>query len=142
MAFNQTADGIEIIYVEVPPALRDAGVTTGTTLVRGKWDDTVLVGEAFAFHKGCPPIAYPVRGVVDRSGALIVIGPLPTSCTGREYAWDAGSVMRFDPGGRDANTETRPAKTKVKARERSRPKPRAAPVRRQPQPQWQQWRWW
>jgi hypothetical protein len=139
MTLSRTANGIEISYAEIPPALRELGVGTGTVLVRGKWDDTILVGEAFTFQKGCPPISYPIRGVIDRSGALIVIGPMPTSCGSREYAWSDGAVMRFEPPREASRTEPRAAKPKPK------PKPRPAPQRQlQPQPQpnpWQQWRW-
>jgi hypothetical protein len=136
MGMNNSGDEIEIVYTEVPPMLRELGVVPGQRLLHGKWEDTILVGEAYAFAKGCAPIAYPVRGVVDRSGALIVIGPAPTDCSAREYAWGPSSVMRFDP-------PQQPAPAAAKQRVKPKPKPRPA-QRRQPSPwpQQQQWRWW
>ena len=75
MTLSVNGDDLEISYLEVPAALREIGVASGTPLVRGHWDGKVLNGEAFAFSPGCPPIGYPVRGVVDFQGSLVVIGP-------------------------------------------------------------------
>jgi hypothetical protein len=138
MAMSNTDDEIEIIYSEVPPALRELGVVPGTRLLHGKWEDTILVGTAYVFAKGCAPIAYPVRGVVDRSGALIVIGPAPTDCSRSQYAWGPSSVMRFDPP--QQRQQPKPKVTKPKPKPPQRP---AAPRSQQPMwPQQQQWRWW
>ena len=141
MGMNNSGDEIEIIYSEVPPMLRELGVVPGQRLLHGKWEDTILVGEAYAFAKGCAPMAYPIRGVVDRSGALIVIGPAPVDCAvPRSYMWGPSSVMRFDPPQQPAPAARAKAAPKPKPKPRPRP---AAPRPPQQQPmQQQQWRWW
>lgn len=143
MAMSRTTAGIEISYIEVPADLRELGVKSGAVLVRGQWDDTVLIGDAFMFARDCAPIAYPIRGVVDRSGALVIIGPQPQSCGSSALVWSDASVMRFEPPALPPVRE-REAKPKPKPK----PKPEVRPIERKPPrpapqqaPQWQQWRW-
>jgi hypothetical protein len=152
--------GIEIAFgADVPPALRELGVTTGTMLVRGQWEDDVLIGEAYAFSKDCKPISYAIRGVVAYGGTLIVFGPVPTTCTVDDYgtySWGKEAVMRFDmpppsPHAEDVKgkrkRESKPSPPpKPKAKPKPAPRPRVAPRPTYQQPQqWpgypQQWRW-
>jgi hypothetical protein len=143
LALSHTGDGIEISYIDVPAVLRELGVQSGQVVVRGKWDDTILVGEAFVFARGCAPIAYPIRGVVDRSGALILIGPQPQDCEAKVYVWGEGAVMRFEP------PRAPPVREKPKVRPKPKPKPKPKPRQEAPaaprpqyqQPQPWQWRW-
>lgn len=140
---------IEISYITLPPLLREVGVKPGQILVQGKWNDrdNVLEGQAYAFVHGCEPIPYPVRGVVNReTGVLVVIGPMPTSCTDRTLAWKEGSVMTFDQSSSPSPVIKR---EKEKKKERiARPKPRREPRPSrqepyvpQPYPWREQWRW-
>jgi hypothetical protein len=120
---------IEISYITLPPLLREVGVKPGQVLVQGKWNDrdNVLEGQAYAFVHGCEPIPYPVRGVVNReTGVLVVIGPMPASCTDRTLIWKEGSVMTFD---QPPSPVTKREKEKKKERvvERVKPKPRSKP---------------
>jgi hypothetical protein len=157
-------NGIEIAYgADVPQALREIGVTTGTMLIKGQWEDDILIGQAWAFSKDCGPISYAIRGVVTYGGALIVFGPVPTSCNVEDYehySWGKEAIMRFDmpppsphaetvkgKGKRSEQRESKPERPKPKAKPAPppRPKPRAAPRPTYQQPQWpsypQQWRW-
>ena len=68
---------LELRYTDPPAQLREIGVAPDTVLVRGHWENTVLVGEAFVFSPNCQPIAYPVRGIVDLNSVLVVMGPIP-----------------------------------------------------------------
>lgn len=134
--------GLEITYsASIPADLRELGVSVGTMLVRGTWEDKVLVGEAWAFSPECKSISYPVLGVVDYSGALVVFGPVPRSCKAGDSSWGKQALMRFEA----------PASPRAERRAKPRPerkKPRPAP-RPQRQPQYypqQQWpsypQWW
>ena len=151
MALAIQPDGtIEISYIIPPVMLREVGVKTGQVLVQGKWNerDNVLEGQAYAFVHGCEPISYPVRGVVNReTGVLVVIGPMPMSCTDRTLAWKEGSVMTFDQVLPPLQTENKKKKKKEKKEERvAKPKPKPRPSRQEPYMpapyQWrEQWRW-
>ena len=123
-------EDIEIAYVEVPPALREIGVSSGAVLLRGTWENTVLVGEAFAFAKDCAPIPYKVRGIVDQSGALVVVGPMPKDCADRALVWGSGSIMRFEPGRSQLAKPVARERPKAKAKPKPKPAPRAKPRRR------------
>jgi hypothetical protein len=139
---------IEISYITLPPLLREAGVKPGQVLVQGKWTDrdSVLEGQAYAFVHGCEPIPYPVRGVVNReTGVLVVIGPMPMSCTDRTLIWKEGSVMTFD---QPPSSMTKREKEKKKERvvERVKPKPKSKPKSVSPYSPYEynwreQWRW-
>lgn len=147
MTLSVNGDDLEISYLEVPPALREQGVTPGTLLVRGQWDGMIFTGQAYLFATGCPPIAYPVRGVVDRANSLVVIGPTPVSCNDPTLTWGDAAVMRFDPP-QQAPTRVREKKREKRKVEKPKPKPKPA-VRRQPAApspwapyqQQYQWRW-
>ena len=149
MMLSRVGDGLEIAYgADVPPELRELGVTAGTLLVRGKWNEDVLVGEAYAFSPECKSIAYPIRGIIDRGGALIVVGPVPSSCKAESYSWDK-AVIKFTQPLAPASRLVRAEKKKTKPKPEPKPKQRvrAAPRQQpapqlQPQPYWQQqWRW-
>ena len=151
MLLTRSGDnGLEIAYgADVPAQLRELGVNPGTVLVRGQWDDRILIGEAYTFAPGCGSIAYPIRGVVDYGGALVVIGPMPMSCQASERSWDR-AVIRFEPPPvaepeRERRTKRiEKPKAKAKAKAKAAPKPRAAPrAPSQPSYQWPtyQWRW-
>jgi hypothetical protein len=137
---------IEISYITLPPLLRETGVKPGQILVQGKWTDrdNVLEGQAYAFVHGCEPIPYPVRGVVNQTGVLVVIGPMPMSCTDRTLTWKEGSVMTFD---QSSSSVTKREKEKKKERVVERkPKPKLRPSRQEPYvpapyPWREQWRW-
>ncbi len=142
---------LEISYLEPPALLREIGVTAGTVLVRGHWEgafpNEVLEGEAFVFSADCPPQSFPVRGLVDHAGGLVVLGPSPSSCGGARE-WNAASLMRFESVER---LEERPRKRKAepkpesKPKPKPKPKPRAKPRQPPQQPQYQQpfypWGW-
>jgi hypothetical protein len=138
---------IEISYITLPPLLREVGVKPGQILVQGKWTDrdNVLEGQAYAFVHGCEPIPYPVRGVVNReTGVLVVIGPMPVSCTDRTLVWKEGSVMTFDqsssPVIKREKKKERVVERKPKPRREPRPS-RQEPYVPQPYPWREQWRW-
>lgn len=151
MTLSVNGDDLEISYLEVPAALREIGVASGTPLVRGHWDGKVLNGEAFAFSPGCPPIGYPVRGVVDFQGSLVVIGPAPVSCADRTLVWNESAVIRFDPPQQAPSVRVKKRKDDKPKAQKPKPKPKPEakrPVRRAPAPaspwmpqQQYQWRW-
>jgi len=161
MVLRRAADnGMEIAFgANVPANLRELGVTDGTMLVRGQWEEDILIGEAWAFSKDCKAISYAIRGVVTYGGSLIVFGPVPTSCNVEDYehySWGKEAVMRFDqppPSPYDADVKGKRKREKVvdrpppKPKPKPKPTPRAAPrpTYQQPQQQWpgypSQWRW-
>jgi hypothetical protein len=147
MSMTRAGDnGLEIAYgTDVPVALREVGVTTGSLLVRGSWEAGVLIGEAFAFAKDCAPIAYAIRGVVDYGGSLVIIGPSPAACGG-DPLWSKAAVMRFDAPARAVAAARSKQRAVEKPKPKPKPKPRAAPRPSYQQPQqwpgyYQQWRW-
>lgn len=149
MTATVSGDHIEIRYVSPPVALRELGVTADTLLVRGQWEAGIFTGEAYAFAPGCPAgVPYPVRGMVDQVGNLLVLGPAPTAvtrdCKPEALAWTKSSILRFEPVGQERRPEVKAKpKPKPKPRPQVRPAPRPQPQLRQPwenQPQWQ-WRW-
>jgi len=152
MVLTKVADGkgIEIAFgADVPPTLRELGVTAGTMLVRGQWEDDVLIGEAWVFSKDCKPISYAIRGVVAYGGTLIVFGPVPANCNVEDYehySWGKEAVMRFEqpppsPHAVDVKGKHKSAESKPKPKARRQPPPPAKPraPARPAQPQWQQW---
>jgi hypothetical protein len=151
MTLSVTGDDLEISYLEVPAALREQGVTPGTPLVRGQWDGMIFTGQAFLFAAGCSPIAYPIRGVVDRANSLVVIGPAPVSCNDPTLTWNDSAVMRFDPPpSRPPREQKKPKAEKPKSKPKSKPKPKpevrrrpaaSAPSPWAPYQQQYQWRW-
>ena len=158
MALVIQPDGtIEISYIIPPVMLREVGVNTGQVLVQGKWNDrdNVLEGKAYAFVHGCEPIPYPVRGVVNReTGVLVVIGPMPMSCTDRTLAWKEGSVMTFDqvlppPPLQTEKRKKREKREKVERVPKPKLKPKSQPQQPQSQPypqrrqqyDWRGWAW-
>lgn len=95
--------GLVIKYAQPRPDLAGL-VTPGTVLARGQWRGPhaqVFVGEAFIFSRLCGAIPYPVRGTVDQSQTLVLVGPAPqfdTSC--RVIGYDIRSqhaMLRFEP---------------------------------------------
>jgi hypothetical protein len=137
---------IEISYITLPPLLREVGVKPGQILVQGKWTDrdNVLEGQAYAFVHGCEPIPYPVRGVVNQTGVLVVIGPMPMSCTDRTLTWKEGSVMTFDQPSSVTKREKEKKKERVverKPKPRREPRRETAPYMSQPYQWREQWRW-
>lgn len=140
------AEGLEIAYgTDIPSELRELGVTAGTMLVKGQWEDKTFVGEAWAFSSECKSISYPVLGVVDHSGALVVFGPVPRSCKAGDSSWGKQALMRFEVPVPAAAPR---AERKAKPRPEPKPKPRPAPRPQRQQPQYypQQWpsypQWW
>lgn len=144
---------LEIYYLDPPAMLRENGVKPDTVLVRGHWEKETLVGEAYVFPVGCAPIAYPIRGLVDVSYALVVLGPVPNvtaACEVSRYEWTEGSVMRFEALGslpakaaksRKKAEPKKKAEPEPKAKAKPKPKPRPRPVA-PAQPSYPQpWRW-
>jgi hypothetical protein len=95
--------GWVVQYAQPRPDLNGL-VMPGTVLVRGHWQGRppqVFVGEAFVFSRLCGAAPYPVRGTVDQSQVLILVGPAPqfdTSC--RVVGYDIKSqhaTLRFEP---------------------------------------------
>lgn len=74
-----------IVYAEPRPGIRDV-VQPGTVLFRGApWvagaPEAALVGDAFAFKKGCAAARYAVRGGYDEAGGMqqfVLAGAAPT----------------------------------------------------------------
>jgi hypothetical protein len=135
--------GLELRYIDPPALLREIGVKPDAVLVKGHWERDTLVGEAFVFPPGCPPIAYPIRGLVDAFAALVILGPVPTvnaACEVTRHDWADGSVMRFEPS--RASEKPRRVKPKEKPKAKPKPRPRSIPSAPRQQPyQWQQYRW-
>jgi hypothetical protein len=138
-------DSIEIRYLNPPPNLRELGVTPGTPLLRGQWEGGIFTGDAFVFAPGCPPVPFPVRGMIDNNGALLVLGPAPTAvkdCQAEALAWNERSILRFEQP-----TFSKP-KPQAKPKPKPKPKPKVEPPRSRPAPaprvpwenQWQ-WQW-
>jgi hypothetical protein len=105
--------GLIIKYVQPRPDLAGL-VTPGTVLARGQWrgpSPQVFVGEAFIFSRLCGALRYPVRGTVDQSQTLVLVGSAPqfdTSC--RVIGFDIRSqhaMLRFEPT-KQAPTPTEP----------------------------------
>lgn len=148
-AFEVADQTLTISFIDPPVDLRELGVTRGNVLLQGTWQPSgVLEGDAYVFAPHCPPIAYPVRGIVDQSGQLVVVGPQPTvqGCAMTGSQWNKGSIMRFTAASRPAREPEERAKprarAKPKAEARARPRPR--PQRQQPvyrQPWENQWQW-
>ena len=144
---------LEIAYNDVPPALRELGVVQGTVLVQGSWSKQgVLEGQAYVFAPGCSPIPYTVKGFTDRTGALWVVGPTPSSCTDPTLRWTEAALIRFAPPlVSNRSVDKRSAQPKPKAEAKRQPKPKASPPRARPArpaapapaPTWSpyQWRW-
>ena len=148
MTATVTGDRIEIRYVSPPVALRELGVTPDTLLVRGQWEGGIFIGEAFVFAPACPPLAYPVRGMVDQVGNLLVLGPAPSAikdCQAESLTWNASSILQFELPVSRAVPERKPqvkAKPKAKPKPKPAPKPRpAAPAPQVRQPWENQWQW-
>jgi hypothetical protein len=87
---------------------------SGVVLVRGQWVEDVLEGEAFRILDDCAPISYPIRGIVSRSGRLVVIGTAAETCA--QQPTGVLAVMRFEP----------PAKM-AKAKRKAKPEKSEAP---------------
>jgi hypothetical protein len=86
----RTADMlVTITYARPRDGLAQAGVTPGTRLFQGAVVNGQLMGDAFAFKRGCAPAAYPVAGEIGAAGDLVLIGdgPVRSGCT----------VIRLDP---------------------------------------------
>ena len=150
MVVTVDGDSIEVRYAEPGAALRELGVTPATPLVRGRWVGGIFTGEAFVFAPRCPPIGYPVRGMVDSGGALLVLGPAPSAvkdCRAEALTWNASSILRFEQPAGERRPAARPeAKAKPKARPKPAPKPvaRPAPPRPQLRQPWENawpWQW-
>jgi len=147
MSVAADPEGVEIRYSDSPPpSLRETGVLPGSLLVKGIWENKILIGEAFVFSKGCPAIPYPIRGLIDLGRDLVVLGQIPTviaNCQASEYKWTDGSVMRFEPARREAKPETpSPKRKEAKPKPKSKPKPQIARPRPvQPQYNWREWNW-
>ena len=147
---------LSIRFIDPSAMLREIGVEPGEALIEGRWIGAVFEGNAFLFAKGCKPIPYPVRGVVDLNGVLMVLGPTPVlnGCepTGQTQ-WTASSIMRIEPGdksgSKSGSVDKRPAQPKPKKEAKPQPKPKPKPRPRPvtppaPQPYWyapQQQRW-
>jgi hypothetical protein len=81
-----------ITYVNPRPSqITRFRITTGTLLARGLFRAERFTGEAWLFQP-CGPVPFPVRGSVDQTGALVLVGTAPR-CDGRP----AATVMRFEP---------------------------------------------
>jgi hypothetical protein len=137
---------LQIQFIDPPVTLREIGVAAGQPLVRGKWVEDVFEGVAIVYGPGCAR-EYPVRGVVDQLGDLVVIGPAPQDCDASSpLVWSKQSIMRFEP----VRTLVKKKKEKPKREaEKPKPKPRPRPAPQQPQPQYpyggyqqpQPWQW-
>ena len=69
-----------------------AGISPGTVLFEGRYDDDRIVGTAFAFKPGCEPAGYEVAGTIDEQ-RIVLRGPGPkrdpNSCRVTGYSLDS-----------------------------------------------------
>ena len=145
-----TGDHLDVLYIDPPVMLRELGAKKDSPIVTGEWKDGVLVGNAYAYAAACPPIAYPIRAVVDARDNLIVIGPMPNlkkdTCEIEDYTWSEGAVFKLGPPmsarkSADKPKKAKPKKVKPEKVKREKPKAKPRPRVQQPQRQPQQW-WW
>lgn len=145
-----TGDRLEVLYIEPPVLLREAGAVKGSPVLKGNWSEGVLIGNAYMYAPGCSPISYPIRAIVDANLNLIVVGPTPrlvmSTCTVDGYEWSEKSIFKL---GQPMTTKRQEPKKKKAREAKSEPKPKPKPPRQerapqQPQQQWnwrEQWRW-
>jgi len=150
MQMTVSEDALTIAYKEPPAQLREIGVADGQILVEGTWtrrEPGILVGNAYAFKQGCPPIRYDVRGIVDYNGALVVIGPTPIlkfeSCDVASLVWSDDAVMQFAPLAPDRKLIERKKPHAFQEEEKPKPKkpkpkPKPRQIERPAQPAYQQ----
>jgi hypothetical protein len=91
---------VQIRYATPRPELR---IPAGTLLVTGRWigpEPQTFAGAANIFPPvPCLPIAYGVRGTVDKSNNLVLFGPAPIvgpDCTVVGHDWTRNSELRFE----------------------------------------------
>jgi hypothetical protein len=92
---------MEIRYADPRRGLANIGVTSGTLLIKGVWiTPEKLQGTAYMFTSGCPALPYPVKGVVDRFGNILLSGPVPVidyACNIIGHSWNShNAYLRFD----------------------------------------------
>jgi hypothetical protein len=98
---------VTIRYLEPKPSLRAIGITPGTVLVHGRWDDATRTFQGVAHVYGeCGAVRYRVVGGIDPNQSLVLTGPVPLrfegSCVPFTYVWNHNSRLQFDrlPGQR------------------------------------------
>ncbi len=69
-------DTIKATYSTPRPGLETAGVRPGAVLFEGVYEAGRIVGRAYAFKAGCPPVGYDVIGEELR-GLIVLRGPAP-----------------------------------------------------------------
>ena len=152
---------LEVVYPDPLPAeLVGQGIPAGALLLEGTWNRNLelLEGQAFSYFEGCAPRAYAVRGVVERGGSLVVLGPAPENCTSG-LGWASGAVMRLAPmvqvepaPQKSSRRERRREREQPEVKRRERPRQERQVRRREPRQQYQQpyqqpystyqFRWW
>ena len=149
VALTITANGdhLDILYIDPPVLLREAGAKKDSPVLSGEWVQGVLVGDAYVYAPNCGAISYPIRGVVDAFDNLVIVGPTPKlregSCEVIGHEWTDRAVFKL---GSPLKTQQpavkqKKAKPKKKAEPKPKPRPRSPRAAPQQQPQPQQW-WW
>jgi hypothetical protein len=156
VTWNEDDTHLEVAYPDPLPAeLAGQSIPAGALLLEGSWNRNaeILEGQAFAYFEGCPPRPYAVRGVVERGGSLVVLGPAPENCTGG-LAWASGGVLRLAPMMPAEPQQSQQKTRKTVKRERKQPEVKrerqAYRPRREREPRVQQqyqypsfgYRWW
>lgn len=95
---------------------------SGVILVRGQWVEDVLEGEAFRILDDCAPISYPIRGIVSRTGQLVVVGNAAETCA--QAPTGVLAVMRFEPPAKMAKAKRKTKREAPRIREAMREEPR------------------
>lgn len=111
-------------------------------ILRGTWLDPptgVLDGMAYVHREGCASMEYRVKGVVDRTGALMVFGYEPQFATECAQSGSSFKVMRFTPPRIEA-PKAKKEKPKPPPPRPRRPRPQYQPPAPAPSP-YQYWQW-
>jgi hypothetical protein len=82
----------KITYESPKPEMRNV-VKRGTVLYEGDLrPGSLMLGKAYAFKPGCPPVSYPVRGVYSKHNELLTFtgpGPMRKGCEVTGYSYDS-----------------------------------------------------
>lgn len=81
-----------ITYLWAKPQMRSV-VKPGTLLYEGDLKPgSLMLGKAYAFKPGCPPVSYPVRGVYSEHNERLTFtgpGPMRKGCEVTAYSYDS-----------------------------------------------------
>jgi hypothetical protein len=113
MTVTMAPEGVVTInYLNPRPSLRAIGITPGTLLVQGRWDDYTKTFHGVAHVYGeCGAVPYAVTGGIDPNQSLVLTGPVPIrfegSCVPFAFEWNHNSRLQFDPLPTDALAQER-----------------------------------